>query len=121
MRANVEAAIVAHLKSLGFACYADVPADPPSAYCTVDRTGGAYEEYVDSATVSIDCVAPTRYLASELARAVDDAMPSLVSMPRICRVGKQSIQNLSHTVQGMEGLYRCVYDVVSADVPDDNI
>ena len=121
MRTNVEAAIVAHLTACGFACFADSPADPPAAYCTVDRTGGTHTEHVDHATVSIDCVAGTRYEASELAIAVDDAMPALVLQPRICRVDKQSIQNLSHIIEGMEGLYRCVYDVVSADVPEDNI
>lgn len=121
MRANVEASIVEHLQSEGFACYADVPKDPPATYCTVDRTGGTHTEYVDDATVAIDCVAPTRYEASELAIAVDGAMPSLVSQPRICRVDKQSMQNLSHITEGMEGLYRCVYSVVSADVSEDNI
>ena len=121
MRANVEAAIIAHLTACGFACFADSPADPPSAYCTVDRTGGTHSDFVDEATVAIDCIAPTRYEASQLAVDVDDAMPSLVSQPRVCRVDKQSIQNLSHIVEGMEGLYRCVYTVVSADVPADNI
>ena len=121
MRANVEAATVAHLNAYGFACFADVPATPPAAYCTVDRTGGTHSEHVDYATIAIDCVAPTRFAASELANAVDDAMESLVEAPRICRVDKQSIQNLSHIIEGMEGLYRCVYSVVSADVPTDNI
>ena len=121
MRTNVEAAVVAHLSSLGFECYADVPADPPGSYCTVDRTGGTHSEHVDDATVTVDCVAPTRYEASELALAVDAAMESLVSKPRICRVDKQSIQNLSHIIAGMEGLYRCIYSVASADVPADNI
>ena len=120
MRTNVEAAIVAHLNSHGFTCYADVPADPPSTYCTVDRTGGEHTEHVDHATIAIDCIAPTRYEASELALEVDDAMESLVSEPRICRVDKQYIQNLSHIIEGMEGLYRCVCSVVSADVPEDN-
>lgn len=121
MRTNVEASVVAHLNSLGFSCFADAPKDPPASYCTVDRTGGTHSEYVDDATIVVDCISSTRYEASELARNVDDAMPTLVSSPRICRVDKQSIQNLSHIVEGMEGLYRCVYSVVSADVPDDNI
>ena len=121
MRANVEAAIVAHLTANGFACYADVPANPPSTYCTVDRTGGTHTEYVDNATVSIDCIAQTRYQASELAIEVDAVMPSLVSQPRISRVDKESMQNLSHIIEGMEGLYRLVYTVVSADVSSDNI
>lgn len=121
MRTNVEAAIVAHLNSMGIACFADVPATPPSSYCTVDRTGGTHADYVDEATVAVDCVAKTRYAASELAISVDAAMPSLVSYPRICRVDKQSMQNLSHIIEGMEGLYRLVYTVVSADVPEDNI
>ena len=121
MRTNVEAAVVAHLHSCGFDCFADVPADPPSTYCTVDRTGGEHYEHVDHATITVDCIAPTRYMASELAIQVDDAMESLVTAPRICRVDKQSIQNLSHIIEGMEGLYRCIYSVVSADVPADNI
>lgn len=121
MRTNVEAALIAHLTTSGFTCYADVPKTPPSTYCTVDRTGGTYSEYVDDATIVIDCIAPTRYEASQLALSVDDAMPSFVSSARICRVDKQSIQNLSHIIEGMEGLYRCVYSVISADVPADNI
>lgn len=121
MRTNVEAAIVEHLQSEGFACFADVPKVPPESFVTVDRTGGTHTDYVDEATVALDCVAPTRYQASELAIAVDDAMPRLVEQPRVCRVDKQSMQNLSHIIEGMEGLYRLVYTVVSADVPVDNI
>lgn len=121
MRAIVESAVVAHLNANGFACFADVPESPPSAFCTVDRTGGTHSEYVDEATVVVDCIAPTRYQAAELAASVDDAMPALAGCPRICRVDKQSMQNLSHIIGGMEGLYRLVYTVVSADVPEDNI
>lgn len=121
MRANIEAIIVAYLNSQGFACYADVPMCPPAEYVTVDRTGGEHSEYVDQATVSLDCAARSRYDASVLAFSVDAAMEGLVSQPRICRVDKQSIRNLSHTIEGMEGLYRLVYTVVSADVPADNI
>ena len=121
MRTNVEAAVVAYLSACGFACAADVPDEPPATYCTVDRTGGTHSEYVDDATIAIECVAPTRYGASVLALEVDAAMPGLVSQPRICRVDKQSIQNLSHITDGMEGRYRCVYGIVSADVPQDNI
>ena len=121
MRTNVEAAIVAHLNSRGFTCFADVPASPPSAYVTVDRTGGEHSDYVDYATVALDCVSSTRYAASQLAIEVDEAMEGLVAQPRINRVDKQSMQNLSHIIEGMEGLYRLVYTVVSADVPAGNI
>lgn len=121
MRANVEATIVAYLNSQGFSCYADVPMSPPAQYVTVDRTGGEHSEYVDMATITLDCSARSRYDASVLAFAVDDAMERLVTQPRICRVDKQSIRNLSHTIEGMEGLYRLAYTVVSADVPEDNI
>lgn len=121
MRANIEASIVSYLNSQGFACFADVPADQPAQYVTVDRTGGAHSEHVDEATVALECTARSRYEASVLAFSVDDAMEGLVSQPRICRVDKQSIQNLSHITEGMEGRYRLVYTVVSADVPADNI
>ena len=121
MRANVEAAIVSHLNSAGIDCFADAPKDPPASYVTVDRAGGTHGDFVDSATIALDCVAQTRFAASQLAIRADDAMMSLTAQPRICRVDKQSMQNLSHIIEGMEGLYRLVYTVVSADVPEDNL
>ncbi len=117
-RLNVEASLVSYLNSEGFACYADVPASPPTRYCTVDRTGGSHEQCIDVATITVDCIAESRYQASELALAVDAAMPGFVASWGIRRVDKQSIQNLSHIIGGMEGLYRCVYSILSIDLPD---
>lgn len=117
MRINVEAAVISYLASRGFTCSADAPADAVGEFVTVDRTGGTHDDYVDRATVTLDCVAPTRYGASELALAVDSVMEGLTSLPHVHRVEKQSIQNLSHIVEGREGLYRCVYRISTADLP----
>lgn len=118
-RVNVEAKLVSFLASKGFSCYADVPFDPPARYVIVDRTGGSHSECVDYATVAVDCVAESRYEASVMAHEeVDAAMPDFVEVGGICRVDKQWIQNMSHIVEGQEGLYRCVYTIVSADLPD---
>ena len=118
MRVDVESAIVAYLRESGFQCWADKPASPPAEYCLVDRTGGTYEGFVDRATVSLDCIAPTRARALELAISADDAMPGLVSRRGIGHVVKQSIQNLSHLVAGDDGKYRCVYTIITFDSPE---
>lgn len=54
--------------------YADVPAQRPSAFITVERTGGGGTAYADSATVAIQCWADTRMHAAALADRVRDML-----------------------------------------------
>lgn len=91
---NVEEAVIAHLRSLGFDARADVPAKRPDSFVTVERVGGASTENVlDRAVLAVQCWAPTRLAASQLAIAVDVAMRGVTATDGVCEYARQSMYN----------------------------
>ena len=60
-------AFVAHLLALGYDAYANVPADPPASFVTVERTGGSVSDMVDHPTIAVQCWAPTDEAAERMA------------------------------------------------------
>ena len=67
---SVTEAFVSHLLALGHDAYANVPADPPAEFVTVERTGGAVTDLVDHPSIAIQCWAATDEAAERLANAV---------------------------------------------------
>lgn len=63
-------ALVAHLLALGYDAYANVPADPPTSFVTVERTGGSVSDMVDHPSIAVQCWAPTDEAAERLANGV---------------------------------------------------
>ena len=75
MAFSVEEALVGWLPTVvGAPCYAEVPADRPSEFVTVERTGGGSEIGIDRPSVAIQAWAPSRLEALRLALEVRDAM-----------------------------------------------
>lgn len=119
MRANVEAALIAYLRSQGFEAFADVPdgerVGRPTRFAVVERTGGGHDPFVDRPTVTVSCHAATRYLASELAYEVDSAMKGFEACSGVRHVAKRSIANYSDAMEGVAGMYRCTYSIATFD------
>ena len=67
---SVTEAFVSHLLSLGYDAYANVPADPPTEFVTVERTGGSVTDLVDHPSLAIQCWAATDEAAERLANVV---------------------------------------------------
>lgn len=67
---SVTEAFVSHLLSLGHEAYANVPADPPTEFVTVERTGGSVTDLVDHPSLAIQCWAATDEAAERLANVV---------------------------------------------------
>ena len=67
---SVTEAFVSHLLSLGYAAYANVPADPPAEFVTVERTGGSVTDLVDHPSLAIQCWAATDEAAERLAHVL---------------------------------------------------
>ena len=75
MAFSIEAALIAWLTGqTGAPCYAEVPAERPDEFCTVERTGGPASIGIDNPSVAIQAWGPTKYRAQELAIKVRDAM-----------------------------------------------
>jgi len=67
---SVTEAFVSHLLALGHDAYANVPADPPTEFVTVERTGGSVTDLVDHPSLAIQCWAATDEAAERLANVV---------------------------------------------------
>ena len=108
---NIEAAVIAHLRSAGFEAYADVPTSRPSSFVTVERVGGTADAVaIERPTVAVQSWAQTRYQASELALLVDESMRALAETPEVTRVSLNSMHN--HPDVSGQPRYQGVYDIV---------
>ena len=67
---SVTEAFVSHQLALGYDAYANVPADPPTEFVTVERTGGSVIDLVDHPSLAIQCWAATDEAAERLANVV---------------------------------------------------
>ena len=67
---SVTEAFVSHLLTLGYDAYANVPADPPTEFVTVERTGGSVTDLVDHPSIAVQCWAATDEAAERLANSV---------------------------------------------------
>ena len=84
---NIEARLVAFLRyELDVPVDADVPANKPERFVSLERVGGERDTFRDLPRVAIQAWAVTRYGASELASDVADALERFKFEPGIARV-----------------------------------
>ena len=107
---NIEAAIIAHLKSKGFNAVANVPEKRPDEFVTVERTGGG-KDALDRPTVAVQAWSTTKYKASELMLAVDAAMLDLTSVDEVTKITRNTLYNFPD-VSG-QPRYQAVYNIVT--------
>lgn len=75
------------------AVYADVPAERPERFVTVELTGGAIGRYKATRILAVCVYAPTRYEASRLAN--DVLTPRLQDMPwGVSEVADVSVESM---------------------------
>lgn len=94
MAFDIEAAMVAWLNA-NFGCEAatEVPNPRPKRFVSVERTGGPSDRFTDSPTVALQCWAPTRAEAADMACRLRDMLPSFVYEANIREVGVNSLAN----------------------------
>ena len=115
MRINYEAFVIEHLDALDFAAYGDVPdgklIPKPSEFVTVEQTGGNTDGVaIGTVTMAVQSWAPSRYEASVLAAAVDEAMFKLVDNSNpVTHVSRSTLYNFP-TSQN-EPRYQGVYEL----------
>lgn len=109
---NAEAWLIAHLGGrLGVPAFADVPADRPARFVTVERTGGASDPFRDMPTVAVQCWAGTRHEASEMALAARDACLDYAGEPGVLRCEVTGICNFPDPDSG-QARYQLVAELV---------
>lgn len=109
---NIEATIISYLSEKGIKAVADIPADRPGEFVTVERTGGSHDSVVlDRPTVAVQAWSTTRYKASELMDKVDSLMLGLPSVSGVSRCKRNSMYN--YPDESGQPRYQAVYDLVT--------
>ena len=80
MALNVEASLIEWLRDAGYDAYADVPADRPERFVTVERTGGSPHVGFDNPAVAVQAWAGSRLQASRDITDIRDRM--LLDLPK---------------------------------------
>lgn len=109
---KIEAYLVSHLsEAVGYTVRADVPNPRPERLVTVSRTGGGSDSTVlDRPTVAVQCWAPTRSEAADMALEVESVMDALPETPWCTRSEKNS--DYYFPGEGGEPRWQLVYDLV---------
>lgn len=73
----------------------DVPADRPDSFVTLERTGGNETTWglIDRPTLAVQCWAPTRTKAGDLAETVKQVIRRAVEIPQVKHVAIGSTAN----------------------------
>jgi hypothetical protein len=92
---NIEAEIIGWLsQKVAVPVSADVPADKPDRFITIERTGGSRDNHVvDRPNLAIQCWGTSRLDASELAYEVDAILPSIVEIPQVTHFERDTFYN----------------------------
>ena len=61
-------------KAIGYRVYAQVPATHPDSFVTIERTGGAIDDFSDSPTFAVQAWAPTKAAAAGIAANLAQAI-----------------------------------------------
>ena len=116
-RINLEAFVIAYLNGCGFSAFADVPDGKliakPAQFLTVEQTGGQTDGVaIGSAAIAVQSWAPSRYEASELAKAADVAMFKIVdNVNPVTSVNRTGFYN--YPTSKMEPRYQGTYELTA--------
>lgn len=90
----IETTIISYLNSnLEPTSYMEQPAEKPSRYYVLERTGGGEENHICEGVYAVQSYAPTLYEASRMIDAVISVLQSMVELPEISRVELTSFYN----------------------------
>lgn len=97
-------------QELSVPVYMERPADPPTTYVLIEKTGSGKRNQIFDARLAIQSYAPSMYEAASLNEEVKAKMDSAVSLNEICRVSLNSDYNFTDTAM-MAYRYQAVFDI----------
>lgn len=95
----IETTILNYLNSaeLSATVNTEQPKDKPSAFFTIERTGGLETEHIKESTFAIQSYAPSMYQAANMNEEIKEVMKTAITLPEISRVQLNSDYNFTDT------------------------
>lgn len=98
-------------QNLDVPVYAERPEDPDPSYVLVERTASSKHDQISTATLAVQCYAPSMLSAATLCEEVLRAMEDFDSLPEISSCDLNSAYNFSDP-ETREYRYQAVFDLV---------
>lgn len=111
----IEEKIITYLERiLPVPVYAEVPAEMPTCFVTVDKTGSGRTNWVSNATIAIRSRAATKFEAALLNEKVKAAMDGIVELDEITGCRLNSDYSFTDTARNIPS-YQAVFDIFFYD------
>lgn len=109
---NVEQVLIRKLGEAGRLAYADVPNPMPASFVTVERAGGGDRDFVDRASIAVQCWADGRKAAADMADEVRKELEAMTGEDGLGAVTVQSVYNWPDT-RARKARYQMTVGVVA--------
>ncbi len=107
----IETIIIEYLsRQLGICVLTEKPNDKPQRYIIVEKTGNSRNNFIDTATVTIQSYAESMFEAAMLNERVKLAMNEITMLSSVSKASLNSDYNFTDTAK-KEYRYQAVYDI----------
>lgn len=90
--------------------YTEIPAERPQKFVTLEKTGGSRQNWIETATIALQCWSGSLYEAADLCRTVKAVMDASIALDDIARAEYVSDYNYTDTA-AKAYRYQAVYQV----------
>ena len=107
----IEEIIIEYLSAqLDIGVFTEKPEAPMQRYVVIEKTGSSRENFIDTATVTIQSYAESMYEAAALNERVKKAMDDIAMLSNVSKSELNSDYNFTDTAK-KEYRYQAVYDI----------
>lgn len=107
----IEKTVLSYLNEvLSVPVYMEKPRVPPEKYVLIEKIGGARENFINSATMTLQSYAESLYLACALNEEVKSAMDNIVILNEIAKSKYNTDYEFTDTTK-KQYRYQAVYDL----------
>ncbi len=107
----IEKIIYDYLVSKNIPVYLQVPAEPPTEYVLIEKTGSGKRNHIKSAMIALQSYADSLYSAALLNETVKEAMDDAIELDDISNTTLNSDYNFTDNTT-KKYRYQAVYDII---------
>lgn len=90
--------------------YTETPKEPPKSYVVIEKTGSNLDDFIKSATITVQSIAETMYQAALLNEDVKEVMENIITRNDIARCKLNSDYNYTD-IRTKQYRYQAVFNL----------
>lgn len=90
--------------------YTETPKEPPTSYAVIEKTGSSIDDYIKTATITVQSIAESMYQAALLNEEMKKVMDNIITLDDIARCKLNSDYNYTD-VRTKQYRYQAVFNL----------